>query len=66
MTETTDDTVRAAPADQPPIELLAAIVHPDDGPRECTIYPSDVSAEAITTTWLTAEEGSFVSLGRAR
>jgi len=49
-----------------PIELTASIVTPADGPVECTLYPVDVPDDAVVTTWLTALEGSFVSLERAR
>lgn len=66
MSENNGDGIRTRTVEQPPIELVASIVHTDDGSRECTIYPNDVSDEIVTTTWLTAEEGSFVPLRRAR
>lgn len=47
--------------DRPP-ELTAEIVLPRDGPAECTLFPPDPVGFERTTTWITAEEGSFVSL----
>lgn len=60
------DGDRAQPVDQPEVELVSAVVHATDGTRECTIYPKDAPNATVTTTWLTAREGSFVSLRRAR
>ncbi|MDS0295178.1 DUF7511 domain-containing protein [Halogeometricum luteum] len=47
--------------DRPP-RLAAEIVLPRDGPAECTLFPPDLVGFERTTTWITAEEGSFVSL----
>ena len=49
------------PTDRPP-RLAAEIVLPRDGPAECTLFPPDLVGFERTTTWITAEEGSFVSL----
>ncbi|MFC6837664.1 DUF7511 domain-containing protein [Halomarina ordinaria] len=46
--------------------LLHRIVRPPNAPEECTLYPDDVSAAELPTTWLTASEGAFVSLADAR
>lgn len=40
----------------------ATVVSYEDAPDECTIYPTDVSGDRRTTTWITAKEGSFFSL----
>lgn len=67
MTNRTLDTADWDTGPDPlPIELVASVVTRTDGPRECTLYPSVVSDDAITTTWISAIEGSFVSLERAR
>lgn len=66
MTGDNGEGIRVRTVERTQIDLVAAIVHTDDGSRECTIYPNDASDENLTTTWLTAEEGSFVPLRRAR
>jgi hypothetical protein len=39
----------------------------DDAPDECTIFPRAASAEfPRTTTWMTAQEGSYCSLEESR
>jgi hypothetical protein len=39
----------------------------DDAPDECTIFPRRASSEfPRTTTWLTAQEGSYCSLEESR
>lgn len=67
MTERTTDAGdgRSEPAPSP-LPLAAAVVEPADGPSECTLYPPDEPDAVILTTWMTAQEGSFVSLERAR
>lgn len=49
-----------------PIELIARTNDPTDGPRECTFYPIEVAEDAMTTTWITAKEGSFIPIEEAR
>jgi hypothetical protein len=44
----------------------AAVVAYDDEPDECTIYPTDASDDELVTTWISAKEGSYVSLEEAR
>lgn len=60
----TDEWTRGPETDD--IELIATIVEPSDGPAECTLYPSVVPRNKLTTTWLTAKKGSFVRLDQAR
>ncbi len=45
---------------------IARIEPYDDAPDECTIYPADATADVLTTTWITALEGSFVRLDAMR
>lgn len=49
-----------------PVQLRATVVEYDDAPDECTIYPQDVSHWDRMTTWITAEEGSYVDLTSLR
>ncbi|MUV88615.1 hypothetical protein GJ629_00845 [Halapricum sp. CBA1109] len=37
----------------------AAVVEYEDAPDECTIYATDADADCRTTTWLSAQEGSY-------
>lgn len=55
--------LRVNPAAPP---LCAKLVTADDGTRLCTIYPERVESDAQTTTWISAEEGSFVALDDVR
>ncbi|WP_336024356.1 DUF7511 domain-containing protein [Halobellus salinisoli] len=44
-------------------QVLVARVETYEGDAdECTIYPVETEPEARQTTWISAEEGSFVSL----
>jgi hypothetical protein len=45
---------------------VARIESYDDAPDECTIHPANATAETLTTTWITAREGSFVRLDAMR
>ncbi|RDZ64012.1 hypothetical protein C5B90_12985 [Haloferax sp. Atlit-12N] len=57
-------TRRSASADD---EELVAIVAPyDDAPDECTIFPAGLSEDELLTTWLSAQEGAYVSLAEMR
>jgi hypothetical protein len=40
----------------------AVVVSYDDAPDECTVFPVGVDETEIVTTWISAAEGSFVSL----
>ncbi|MFB6120507.1 MAG: hypothetical protein ABEJ68_05255 [Halobacteriaceae archaeon] len=46
--------------------LESAVAEYPDAPDECTIYPADATDEALMTTWISAEEGSFVDLDEMR
>lgn len=43
-------------------EYAAIVVPADDAPAECTIFPVDAEDEELVTTWISAEDGSFVAL----
>ncbi|MBB6647015.1 DUF7511 domain-containing protein [Halobellus ruber] len=45
---------------------VARIEPYEDAPDECTIYPANATADALTTTWISAREGSFVRLDAMR
>ena len=50
-----------------PISTFGAeIVVSQNAPAECTIYPTDIPTEERITTWISAAEGSFVSLADRR
>jgi hypothetical protein len=57
---------------QPPEEpetddvLEHAVVENGADPTECTVYPRDCAEEELLTRWLTAAEGSYVSLDEMR
>jgi hypothetical protein len=42
--------------------LASALVPHTDAPDELTLYPANPDDEDITTHWITAKEGSYVSL----
>ncbi|WP_254820945.1 DUF7511 domain-containing protein [Haloglomus halophilum] len=43
-------------------------VHLEEGPdgTTCTIYPSEVPSHEQTTTWISADAGSYVTLSEIR
>ena len=43
-------------------ELVAVVGEGERGPTECAIFPVDADEEELTTTWISAAEGSVVSL----
>ena len=45
---------------------VARIETYDDAPDECTLYPADATSAELPTTWLSAKEGSYVSLAEMR
>lgn len=47
-------------------ELTARLATTDDGTTICTIYPPRVERQAQTTTWISAEEGSYVDAEQVR
>jgi hypothetical protein len=55
-----------APTNEREQVLLARVEEYDRDPDECTIYPANATATELPTTWITAEEGSFVSLDEMR
>jgi hypothetical protein len=48
------------------IRLVAKIEERHRQPNLCTIYAPDDDEEARLSTWITAKEGSFVSLTAVR
>lgn len=72
-THATDDDVRdeaplPIPADDAAdaVPIAAEIVVSRGQPAECTLYPADADGMELMTSWVTAREGSFVSLERMR
>lgn len=66
--ETNDDGgVFAEPLDvAPDPDVRAEVVERDDGLDELTVSPADAEGFDRMTTWITAREGSYVSLGEMR
>lgn len=58
-------TAPAGPTADSASEFEHAIVEVEDG-RECTIYPGRSDPDDIVTRWVTAGEGSFVSVVEVR
>lgn len=54
---------RTDAADEP--DLCVHLESGSDG-TTCTLYPSDVSAHEWTTTWISADAGSYVTLSEMR
>jgi len=46
--------------------LVAEVVHREDGPAECTLSPADSDPERATTAWVTARGDAFLDLRDAR
>jgi len=63
-----DSPVSGPTPDPDPSEpvRVARVESYDDAPDECTIHPADATADTLTTTWITAREGSFVRLDTMR
>lgn len=55
--------IRVSPAGP---DLCATLATADDGTTLCTIYPKQAEAEAQTTMWVSAQEGSYVALEDVR
>ncbi|WP_380674283.1 DUF7511 domain-containing protein [Salinigranum sp. GCM10025319] len=55
-------------ADHPPVldAYASIVVSAGDAPDECTIFPLFASDADTVMTWITAAEGSFVSLASMR
>lgn len=47
-------------------QFVATVVQYDKVPDECTIHPLDATDEELMTCWVSALEGSFVSIEDAR
>jgi hypothetical protein len=61
MTTTTEASgTHASPTDD--VEYIAIVAPYDDAPDECTIFPAGISEDELLTTWISAQEGSYVSL----
>ncbi|MGQ4556620.1 DUF7511 domain-containing protein [Halobellus sp. GM3] len=46
--------------------LVARVETYEGDADECTIYPAEADSPTLQTTWISAEEGSFVSLDSMR
>ncbi|MFB6155595.1 MAG: hypothetical protein ABEJ22_06840 [Haloferacaceae archaeon] len=50
----------------PDPDVRAKLEEREDCPDELTMYPADAEGYDLMTTWITAREGSFVSLSAMR
>ena len=62
----TTDPCPSASRDDWPAFAVECVIETDDGADRCTLHPRDASAEELPNTWITAAEGSFVSVTRIR
>jgi hypothetical protein len=46
--------------------VVAVVAETADGTEECTLFPADADQAELPTTWLSAEQGSFVTLSEMR
>lgn len=50
----------------PDQEYKAVVERYETQPNQCTIFRTDVGDAELTTTWITANEGSYVDLALVR
>lgn len=68
-TNATDDAKSRLPVAATPAEdrrLVARLEGSAERGTECTIYPDEAAGLDLMTRWITAAEGSYVSLDDAR
>lgn len=53
-------------ADDAAPNVVAAVETRENGPDECTLFPCDAEDVDLMTTWITAQEDSFVDLESMR
>lgn len=64
-TDRTDEI--EAETDNPSPPLLEHVTVENDGaPDECALFPHEATESELHTTWITAQEGSFVDLESMR
>ncbi|MFC5366413.1 DUF7511 domain-containing protein [Salinirubrum litoreum] len=64
--ETADHTVPRALLDADAEGVVAVVTETGDGGEECTLFPADAAEAELPTTWLSADEDSFVALSEMR
>ena len=57
---------RSTPSDDWPQFAIECVIESGDDSDCCTLHPRDASSEELLDTWITAAEGSFVSVTRTR
>ena len=62
MKTTTPEMPEAHIAPATDMEYTAIVAPYDDAPDECTIFPEGLTEDEVLTTWISAQEGSYVSL----
>ena len=72
MTTTPDASIesaadaRALPAEHPASRLRAVVVEYERRPDRCTVCPREMTADQLTTAWLTADAAAFYDLAEIR
>jgi hypothetical protein len=61
-----EGTVPSALLDADAEGVVAVVAETADGDEECTLFPADADEAELPTTWLSAEQGSFVALSEMR
>ena len=64
-TQTDRTAVDELPSSSSPL-LEHITVENDDAPDECAIFPCEATENELLTTWVTAQEGSYVDLESIR
>ena len=67
--DTDTQTDRTAAEDLPSRsspDLEHITVENEDAPDECAIFPCDATENELLTTWVTAQEGSYIDLESIR
>lgn len=62
----TNTDVHPPDTEAPTVELDHVTVENDDAPDECAIFPHEASGDELTTTWIAAQDDSFVDLESMR
>lgn len=62
MATASNSPLRDSNGEDEPAGFEHVTVECDGRPTECTIFPRDCDEDEILTHWITATEGSFVSL----
>ncbi|MFB6129515.1 MAG: hypothetical protein ABEJ28_01685 [Salinigranum sp.] len=63
---TPPDVLQEAHDQWPTFDLEFAVEADDSGREQCTVFPRETPDEDVLTTWIAAEEGSYMNLWEVR